>query len=692
MRVFFKNTLLGACFLVAHLLWGQSALISVGSEEKLILSGSGANEYLYVNGLSLQPNTAQYIISSTVLSSSSNSSPILNNSAAKVFNWSNILNSFSGNIYFEYSDAEISGLTESGLEIYTYDGVTDWDKATSVLLNTGINQALFSVTSKNIKSVALASNTNTPVDTDADGIFDISDNCPSIANPDQSDVDGDGIGDVCDNAPNTPNADQADTDGDGIADVLDEDDDNDGCLDSQDDLPLDASECTDTDADGIGDNADTDLDNDGVLNGTDNCPSTPNADQLDTDGDGTGDVCDTDDDGDGFSDTDEIACGTDPLDYDQTPIDTDGDGIPNCLDEDDDNDGYTDVDEIACGSDPILANSKPSDTDLDGIANCIDEDDDGDGVEDTEDAFPKDPSEWTDTDGDGIGNNADTDDDNDGQSDIHENNCGSDPLDASDTSLDTDADGIPDCIDTDDDGDGVEDTEDAFPIDPSEWTDTDADGIGNNADTDDDNDSFSDFDELACGSDPLDRFKKPADLDTDGVPDCLDEDRDGDGVLNTQDVFPDDPSESVDTDGDGLGDNFEVDDDNDGYLDIDDAFPLDPTEWADADGDGIGDNADTDDNNDGFEDEVLVASGVLTPNSSGMESTWKIVNMEKYPNARVRVYDRNGVEVLNVRGYKNDWRGTYKDSGQMLPAGSYYYIVDLKTGEKPLKGWLYITY
>ncbi|MCG5644945.1 gliding motility-associated C-terminal domain-containing protein [Flavobacteriaceae bacterium LSUCC0859] len=529
-------------------------------------------------------------------------------------------------------------------------------------------------------------------DTDSDGVMDHIDNCVTTSNPDQADADGDGIGDVCDNAPNTPNADQADTDGDGIADVLDEDDDNDGCLDSQDDLPLDASECTDTDADGIGDNADTDLDNDGVLNGTDNCPSTPNADQLDTDGDGTGDVCDTDDDGDGFSDTDEIACGTDPLDYDQTPIDTDGDGIPNCLDEDDDNDGYSDQDEIACGSDPILASSKPSDTDLDGIANCIDEDDDGDGVEDTEDAFPVDPSEWTDTDGDGIGNNADTDDDNDGQSDTDEIACGSDPLDNSSVSLDYDQDGIPNCVDEDSDNDGVLNTADAFPLDPAEWTDTDGDSIGNNADEDDDDDGYSDLDELECNSNPLDVDDLPGDLDQDGIPDCLDNDIDGDGCLNEADAFPRDPSECSDADGDGLGDNIDIDSDNDGVPNSQDAFPLDPSETKDSDGDGIGDNADTDDNNDGFDDAKLEVSGVLTPNSSGLEATWKIINLDMYPNARVSVYNKNGQEVFSAQGYRNDWRGTYKNSADPLPAASYYYVIELNTGEKPLTGWLYITY
>ena len=489
-------------------------------------------------------------------------------------------------------------------------------------------------------------------DTDGDGIPDASDNCPSVANASQADADGDGVGDVCDNAPNIANPDQRDTDGDGVGDVIDPDDDNDGCLDAQDDFPLDPSECTDTDGDGIGNNADTDDDNDSVLDNLDNCPFSPNADQSDIDADGIGDVCDTDIDGDGWSNEQEVACGADPLDASDTLSDFDSDGLADCTDPDDDNDGY----------------------------------------QDAVDAFPFNAAEWIDTDSDGIGNNADLDDDNDSQLDEEEITCGTDPLDAASFSGDIDSDGITNCFDTDNDNDGVQDESDAFPLDPTEWTDTDSDGIGNNADTDDDGDGFSDLDELSCDANPLDAASVPADLDNDGIPNCLDTDRDGDGVLNAEDAFPDDETESQDTDGDGLGDNFEVDDDGDGVLDLDDAFPLDPAEWADADGDGIGDNADTDDNNDGFNDEILVASGVLTPNSSGMESTWKIINIEKYPNARVRVYDKNGLEVLNVAAYKNDWSGTYKDSGSMLPAGSYYYVIDLKTGEKPMKGWLYITY
>lgn len=49
--------------------------------------------------------------------------------------------------------------------------------------------------------------------------------------------------------------------------------------------------------------------------------------------------------------------------------------------------------------------------------------------------------------------------------------------------------------------------------------------------------------------------------------------------------------------------NFEwLDSDNDGVEDSLDTFPFDPSEWLDFDGDGIGDNADLDDDQDGWPD------------------------------------------------------------------------------------------
>lgn len=92
------------------------------------------------------------------------------------------------------------------------------------------------------------------------------------------------------------------------------------------------------------------------------------------------------------------------------------------------------------------------------------------------------------------------------------------------------------------------------------------------------------------------------DTDKDGIGNNADTDDDNDGVLDADDAFPLDASESVDTDNDGIGNNADTDDDNDGVLDTDDAFPLDALESVDTDSDGIGNNADTDDDNDGVLD------------------------------------------------------------------------------------------
>ena len=81
---------------------------------------------------------------------------------------------------------------------------------------------------------------------------------------------------------------------------------------------------------------------------------------------------------------------------------------------------------------------------------------------------------------------------------------------------------------------------------------------------------------------------------------CLD-DSDGDGVTDDLDIFPLNYSESYDSDLDGVGDNSDVfpnnpletrDRDSDGVGDNSDMFPDNPSEWIDSDSDGVGDNFD----------------------------------------------------------------------------------------------------
>ena len=67
------------------------------------------------------------------------------------------------------------------------------------------------------------------------------------------------------------------------------------------------------------------------------------------------------------------------------------------------------------------------------------------------------------------------------------------------------------------------------------------------------------------------------DTDNDGIDDTADTDDDNDGVLDDDDAFPLDATETLDTDEDGTGNNTDTDDDSDGILDVNDAFPLDAT-------------------------------------------------------------------------------------------------------------------
>jgi hypothetical protein len=123
------------------------------------------------------------------------------------------------------------------------------------------------------------------LDTDGDGVLDVSDNCPTIANLDQSDQDGDGLGNACDPCP-------LDAGNDGDAD---------GVCGNLDNCPGSAnSDQIDRDADGDGDACDpcpldgaNDADGDAVCGDVDNCPTAANPDQSDSDGDGAGDACDT---------------------------------------------------------------------------------------------------------------------------------------------------------------------------------------------------------------------------------------------------------------------------------------------------------------------------------------------------------------------------------------------------------------
>ena len=151
------------------------------------------------------------------------------------------------------------------------DGLSDGEEINTTSTNPvdadsdgdGVNDGL---------EIDLGSNPNdsgdTPVvDTDSDGVPDVSDNCRTLPNPDQTNTDGDTFGNICD-----------------------DDDDNDGIPDNIDNSPLAPNP------------GQEDIDNDGIGNVSDNCENDFNPGQSDNEGDGVGDICDSDDDNDGIND------------------------------------------------------------------------------------------------------------------------------------------------------------------------------------------------------------------------------------------------------------------------------------------------------------------------------------------------------------------------------------------------------
>lgn len=163
---------------------------------------------------------------------------------------------------------------------------------------------------------------------------------------------------------------------------------------------------------------------------------------------------------------------------------------------------------------------------------------------------------------------------------------------------------------------------------------------------------------------------------------------------------------TLDTDGDLIHDFCDDDDDNDGILDADDNSYLPNPDQADTNNNGIGD-VQEDCDNDGILNYydtdnvscqaiiVMKKSYGFSPNGDGNNDNWVIEGIALHPNNVVRIYNRSGKIVYEMKGYNNSFNGFSNKikSGSKLPVGAYYFTVEFNTpGAKPAKGWVYINY
>src|ERR1700761_2162272 len=74
----------------------------------------------------------------------------------------------------------------------------------------------------------------------------------------------------------------------------------------------------------------------------------------------------------------------------------------------------------------------------------------------------------------------------------------------------------------------------------------------------------------------------------------------------------------------------------------------------------------------------------FTPNGDGVNDTWAIDDLQNFPQATVFIYSRWGMRLFYSIGYSKPWDGRY--NGKSLPAGTYYYLINLNDGRAPLSG------
>jgi gliding motility-associated-like protein len=85
---------------------------------------------------------------------------------------------------------------------------------------------------------------------------------------------------------------------------------------------------------------------------------------------------------------------------------------------------------------------------------------------------------------------------------------------------------------------------------------------------------------------------------------------------------------------------------------------------------------------------VTVFNGV-TPNGDGRNDKWMIDGITEFPNNSVMLFNRWGRKIYEEKGYDNESKyWPLNDDLNELLSSTYFYIIDLGNGSKPIKGWV----
>jgi gliding motility-associated-like protein len=75
----------------------------------------------------------------------------------------------------------------------------------------------------------------------------------------------------------------------------------------------------------------------------------------------------------------------------------------------------------------------------------------------------------------------------------------------------------------------------------------------------------------------------------------------------------------------------------------------------------------------------------MTPNGDGMNDVWQVRGLPDFKSTNIKIYTRGGQLVYeSIGNYTKPFDGLFR--GKELPAGVYYYVIDLRAECKPLGG------
>jgi gliding motility-associated-like protein len=87
--------------------------------------------------------------------------------------------------------------------------------------------------------------------------------------------------------------------------------------------------------------------------------------------------------------------------------------------------------------------------------------------------------------------------------------------------------------------------------------------------------------------------------------------------------------------------------------------------------------------------ERIRIPNTFTPNGDGYNDVWEIDLLPTFESSVLEVYNTAGQLVHRTKGYAKAWDGTR--NGKPVPAGTYYYVVDLKIPQtEKLTGYITI--